>query len=103
MTRPQLFVLFVVAIVSQLQLVVSEWPVNRELTDRQIYGKPTVQVLADCGETCQYFKRQGAVDLAPKGRNDKAQANGLGLDTIPMRFFEPQRGEMTNPRPTAWV
>ena len=31
------------------------------------------------------------------------QVNGLGLDSIPMQFHEPQRGEITKPRPTAWV
>jgi len=31
------------------------------------------------------------------------QVNGLGLDTIPMQFHEPQRGEITKPRLTAWV
>jgi hypothetical protein len=48
--------------------IASECAVNRELTDRQIYGKPTVQVLAGCGETWQYSEPQGAVDSTPKGR-----------------------------------
>jgi hypothetical protein len=33
----------------------------------------------------------GPVDLAPKGRNNEAQANGLGLDALPIFTLSPER------------
>ena len=42
------------------------------------------QMFVGRGETWRYSEPQRAVYLAPKGRNNEAQANGLGLDYPPI-------------------
>ena len=58
-----------------------------------------MRVLAGSGETCKYFKRQGAVHLAPKGRDNEAQANGLGQERRTVPIAPPRKGA-PKPAPT---
>jgi hypothetical protein len=45
----------------------------------------------------QFFEPQRGDHSAPTGRNNEAQANSLGLDTIRMYFLEPQWGDHLAP------
>ena len=46
------------------------------------FGDNTSRCLLVAENAANILSSQRAVDLAPKGRNNEAQANGLGLDYI---------------------